>query len=482
MATDAPVVLTRPRVPRHLAAGALISLVAVSFALAIGNPGGSGPAVPIIAAVGFAGVVLLSRTFAGYLVMAASGYLLACIAVLPDRYLNAFDVILPLMFPAAYLGALKRDAEEDSRRVEIGPGHEAIQDATQGFAKSVAIFFGLATLSVIPMYFRVGPFPAMNSAFSLVRNIEALMLFPLGLWWVRSQRRVDQLANTVLVGGLLFVLVGVAQRIFLQAPRAGISWILNQPGSPTEDPNSAGLAMVSVVAVAMAKHSLKPRWTTYAVVIMAIIGLILTQSRSGMVAMATFILLNVRGARVRHLLIGILLFAVAALLVPEDFRQRVIKSVTLERGSFELFSFMTRVVAYIAMIRAFLDSWLIGWGYLSSMSICPLYNEFKISLPAENFYLEVAVGMGVIGLAVMTVCFVKLFRLGKVVREMAPPGTLGQALGKLHVPVILAIMMACMTGDILVGLVALAQLTVWCVLLIRSGHQALPTVKATTEY
>ena len=474
MTTDARS-LPHPLTARELLAGALIALVSVSFAMAVGNPGGFRLAIPIVGLAGFVSVVVLSQTYAGYLVMASAGFMLFCVAVTPDRYLNPFDAILPFMFPFAYYGALKRNAEDEARRFEVGPGHEAIGAATHQFAKAVAIFFGLAALSVGPMYFRVGPFPAMNSAFSIVRNVEALMLFPLGLWWVRSQRRLDQLANAVLIGGLLFVMVGIGQRLFLHVPRAGISWILNQPGSPTEDPNSAGLAMVPLLAVTMALHSMRPRWVTYAFVVVTIVGLILSQSRSGMMAMVTFLFLNMRGARVRHFLIAILIIAVAVLLVPEDFRTRMIKSFTFKRGSFELFTLMTRVLAYIALVNAFLHSWLIGYGYLSSTYICPLYNSFKISLPAENFFLEVAVGMGVIGLVAVTVCFVRLFRLGKVVGEHAPPGSFAHALSRQHVPLLAGIMTACMTGDILVGLVALAQLTVWCVLLVRAGHLAIRT-------
>jgi hypothetical protein len=68
----------------------------------------------------------------------------------------------------------------------------------------------------------------------------------------------------------------------------------------------------------------------------------------------------------------------------------------------------------------------------------------------------------------------ELFRLDRPILASAPEGTFGRELARRHRPLILGLLAANLTGDNFVGMVALAQLSVWCALLIRSGRLAVP--------
>jgi hypothetical protein len=465
-------ILIRPDQARDIAAGALLLTLALSVGFVIGNPGVTGLPVVVIALAAIAGALLLSQAYTGFLVMVACSFTLAVVAVTPDRYLNAFDLLLPFMFPAALFGALRREAQVQDR-VETGEAHARIRVATDQFAKVMAVYFAIAIVSLVPMVFRVGAAPAMNSAFLLTRAIEGAMLFPLGLWWLRSGRRIEQLYGAACLGGVLLAVVSLFQRVVLQNPRPGMTWILNQPTWPTEDPNQAGLTMVLLMALVFAHHAMRPRRWNYLLMIVALVVLVLSLSRSGFLAMGTFLALNFGRVRVRYILSGVVLIGLALLLAPQDFWTRMFRTITLERGSLELYSFLIRVYGYVANLRAFLDNWLFGTGYLSGPYVSHNYNELKITgLPADNYYLETAVGMGVIGLGALVFCFVRLFQLGRVVRAVTPPGTLGHQLARFHGPLIVAVMIANLTGDNLVGMVAIAQLALWCSLMVRAGHQA----------
>jgi hypothetical protein len=465
--------LIRPGPARETAAGGAIIALAVSVGIVVGNPGFSVLPAIVIALAAIASALVLSQTFAGFLVIVASSFIFICVSVTSDRYLNTFDFILLFMFPAAVFGSLRRDAVVRDRLLETGAAHEKIRAATNRFTKAITIYVGLAALSLVPMAFRVGIEAATSSAFAVARLIEGMLLFPLGLWWLTSEQRIRQFFWAAYLGGCALAVLDLVQRIFVHVERPGITWVVNQPTWPTEDPNQGGLSMVMMMALLFAYQGIRPRlWTVLPIVAAAIAVLVLSLSRSGILAMCTFLVMSLRGVRVRHVLGGVVVLGLGLLLAPEFFWARMYRTITLERGSAELFSWMIRVVGYVSNVRLFLDNWLFGTGYLSSVHLSQKYNELGIPLVAENFYLETAVGMGVIGIAAMVLCFVRMFELGKVVREVAPAGTLGHGLARYHTPLLTGIMLACMFGSLLVGMVLVAQLAMWCALMVRAGHEA----------
>jgi hypothetical protein len=67
---------------------------------------------------------------------------------------------------------------------------------------------------------------------------------------------------------------------------------------------------------------------------------------------------------------------------------------------------------------------------------------------------------------------VKLYRLGREVGRVAPAGSLAHHMARYHAPLITALLVANLTGDNFMGLVGLAQLSIWTAVLVRSGHAA----------
>jgi hypothetical protein len=104
------------------------------------------------------------------------------------------------------------------------------------------------------------------------------------------------------------------------------------------------------------------------------------------------------------------------------------------------------------------------------------YNDLRIVFgTVENFYYEILVSMGVLGLALLVWAIVELFRLGHTVGRSAPRGTLAHHMARFHAPLLTAILVANMTGDNLVGTVSVAQLAMWTAVLVRAGHDAVAT-------
>jgi hypothetical protein len=101
------------------------------------------------------------------------------------------------------------------------------------------------------------------------------------------------------------------------------------------------------------------------------------------------------------------------------------------------------------------------------------YNELRLVLiTVENYFYEVLVGMGVVGLALLAIVIVRIFQVGREVGRVAPPGTMAHSMARFHAPLVLALLVANMTGDNFVGLVGVAQLAIWTAVLVRSGHAA----------
>jgi O-antigen ligase len=201
----------------------------------------------------------------------------------------------------------------------------------------------------------------------------------------------------------------------------------------------------------------------------------LTQSRSGLLAFATFTLLTVRHLRWRWLLGALVMLLLALPLVPPEYWERLRRSLTFKQGSFEVFSFLVRIYGFRAAWLVFLDNPLIGVGYLGYRFVSSQYNDLRLVLgTAENFVLETLAGLGLIGLGVVIAALRRLYALGTVALGVTPARTLGHELARRHAPLLTAILVANMTGNTFVGLVGVGQLALWCALLVRSGHLAAP--------
>jgi O-antigen ligase len=207
--------------------------------------------------------------------------------------------------------------------------------------------------------------------------------------------------------------------------------------------------------------------------ILMVMTLGLTQSRSGLLAWATFGLLTLRWMRPSRILAGALAVAALLPLLPQAFWIRMARSIAVERGTNEVGSFFQRVYGWRVAWSVFLDHPWTGVGYLGFRFVSHTYNELRIIFfTVENYFYEILISMGVVGLALLVIVFVRLFQLGREVGRVAPPRTLAFYMARFHSPLLIALLVANMTGDNFMGMVSLAQLALWAAVLVRSGHAA----------
>lgn len=466
----------RLALPINPVLGALAVATAAALAIVVGTslgnpaPGSllllaAAAAVPVYAAI-------FLRPIVGLLIAASSVFCLVVVAITDDSYLNGLDVAVPVVLAVAFFGRTRMMARQ-ADATEIGPPHEQIRRITKSFERWTLLYFGLAALSLVPLAVRIGTSQAVQSAVGLTRAFEGALIFPLTLWCIRSERDVRLLLRVVFVAAILLGVVNVYKAVTIPETRGGMTWILNHPEWPLEGVNEAAAAVVMVWTLVLVLHAHERRSWDYAVMALVFVTLILTQSRSGLIMFTIVTVMTARRLPTRYIIAGVVLLGLVLLAAPPAFWNRMIRSVTLTQGSYEVYSGMIRVYGYISSVRAFLANWLIGLGYLGGRYVSEHYNELRIKeLGSENFFLETAVGMGVIGFAVMLMMVTRLFQLGRVVRKVAPPGTIGYDLARFHVPLMVALVFTNMVADQWVGMVGIGEVALWCGLLVRAGHLA----------
>ena len=94
------------------------------------------------------------------------------------------------------------------------------------------------------------------------------------------------------------------------------------------------------------------------------------------------------------------------------------------------------------------------------------------------YFFETLVGMGIVGLVMLGVVFWRLFALGRVVLRSTPPNSLGHELARLNAPLLVAMLVTNLTGSTVIGMVGVGQVALWCALLVRAGHLAIPRAEA----
>jgi hypothetical protein len=430
-----------------------------------------------LAALAFVGimVVVARRPFVGWVIFSFTMVFLICFAVNPDRYLNPVDLLLPVIGPMVVLGATRRETlAQDALRT--GLDHEALRQTTRRFAKAGIYYLALCTASLGLIWATIGGLEALEILYGIARCIEGALLFPLGLWLIRKDRDIELSVRAMYVAGLLCAIINVIQLSAVQTYRAGMTWVINEPSWQTEDANEAGSTMVILWALILIDHHIKPRFRTFPMLGLVLLYLFLTQSRSGLLALIVFTALSARRIIRWQYLVGFAVLVPLALkLVPAEFIARIVRSVTFERGSFEVYTIIIRFYGYQAAWHVFLDHWLYGVGYMSLRYVSQTYNDLGIlMLGAENFFLETAAGLGVIGLSILGFWYFRLFQLGNLCKRLAPPGTRAHGLANATIPLMAALSVANLTCDTFMGLIGTGQVMLWCAILIRSTHFSLP--------
>jgi O-antigen ligase len=167
-----------------------------------------------------------------------------------------------------------------------------------------------------------------------------------------------------------------------------------------------------------------------------------------------------------------LLAAVPVLLVPllpPDLRDRLLRTLVLERGSFEAFTSLIRLFCWQTSFQVFLANPLIGVGYMNFQHVSGQYNPLGVLLQtAENFYLQTAADMGVAGLCAITGVGVAAWRLAGLARRIGAPGSPAFELGAIAPAYLIAIASGNMTGDNLIGFLCSSQFIVFFTLLCQA--------------
>lgn len=407
---------------------------------------------------------------AGYLVLLSSSILLVVISLNEERGLNAFDVLLIPLLLVATLGSAAARARADDRTLTGAPHAETFA-ATRRLTNAVWFYIAVAAASLLLMLRAGRADAAFSSGLILVRGVQGLMIFPLGLVLMRTERSFQNAVNALLVGAGLFALVNTFSLLSGSTVRAGMTWFANEPLWSVGDPIEAGSGMLLIWVVVLARQATSPSWGRWLALAGIFTLLILTQTRSALLGWIVFTLLTMRRGQWRYVAIAAGLFLVATPLIPQVWWERMSRTLVLERGTFEAYSALVRVYGWHAAWHMFLDHPVFGVGYVGFRFLSQQYNNLGVLLgTCENMFLEIATGMGVIGLFAFWRVLRALFTLGATVRRHAPPGSFARNLAGFHVPYMVSLLVVNLTGDNWVGLVALSQLGLWCALLVRSGH------------
>jgi hypothetical protein len=451
--------------------------VAIAFGLAVGTPS---PLTFLLAGLSAALVIwsiALARPFWAYIVVATSVVMLLVVELPAGRGLNLLDLLLPTLLLTWLVGGGRQEAAA-RQAAETGEGHDALRLAERRLRKAVKLYFAWAWLSVIPMVVTGHLGDATTSIVALARAVQGLLLFPLGLWLMTDERRIRQTMAGMCAATLALLTVNVLFKVFLDVPRAGMTWYVNEREWPIASPNEAGAAMTFVVGIVMVLHATRSHWRDWLIASAAVVMLVLTSSRSGLLSFLTFMAFRFPRARWKTVLGVALLMALALPLVPREYWDHMWRTVTTNRGTWEAYGTLTRMLTWQTAAKVFLHHPLTGVGYLGLEPISAAYNELRVHFGAESYLLEIAADLGLVGLTALGFVLVRLFHLGRVVRQVSPAGSMGRHMGAINTPLLVGILTANLTGSNLIGMVGLGQLALWSAMMIRAGHSAIDVSSA----
>jgi O-antigen ligase len=231
--------------------------------------------------------------------------------------------------------------------------------------------------------------------------------------------------------------------------------------------------MLLLIVLLLVRQTLKHQVRNLALIGVALAVLVMTASRSGLLACLAFTALVLPRARRSWIVMTALAVAVAVPFIPAEYWTRIAKTLTLERGTFEAYTSIIRFYAWKTAAAVFLDHPWLGVGYLGFPSISGQYGELRLVLAtAESYYLEVAADMGVPGLIALGFVIAQIFRLGRTVGRNVPVGSMAHAMSRFHAPMLVGIFIIAITGNHFIGMMGIGQLALWLAMLVRAGHLA----------
>lgn len=453
--------------------------VALAVGLAIGHPHAS----TLVPAVGLAGLAVIAfalmRPFPAFLMVAGSSIFFMVFDLPSGRGINLFDLLLPCLLIATMLGGARAEARMADRDIR-DPRRAELLRARRRLGHAVVGFYAVAVLSIVHMVLvgRSGTAVA-NSTLGLLRAVQGLMLFPLGLWLLRSESRIHTAMRALIVAGLLISVANTVALAMGLVGRAGLTWFVNSSEAVIGGPNETAPAMLLLGVLLLVRQTRHRQVRNLLALLVFAAMMVASTSRSGLLASAAFVVMVMPRARWSWMLLAGLVVLAAVPLIPHDYWTRMSRTLAMEKGTFEAYTSLIRVYCWKTAFSVFLHNPFLGVGYVSFSTVSGDYGELRlIGAPAENFYLETASGMGIPGLIAMVFVLVRLFQLGRVVQRTAPAGSLAQRMAPYHVPFLVSLLIVNLTGSALVAMVALGQLSMWMVMLVRAGDLALEAEEA----
>lgn len=456
--------------------GAGVALIA---AIGIGDP--SSEHLMLLGTVVALGLFVAGAfaPMAGYLVLVASCVMTVVVSIGGgERTVMPFDLLLlPLIVGLVLTRGIRKPITETR-----SPERVELDRATHRFTSAAWLYVTAAAASLLVTVGLGATSGALDSGLKLARAAEGMLMFGVGMASIRDRRGLDQVAGALMVGGLMFAAVNFTA-LALQPltsdntiRRAAMTWFTNEPGWSIGGPNEAGIALLLLWVVMMGIQIHRPRPFIWALMGLTLVLLMFTQSRSGLLAWLTFTVLTWRRLPRRAVVLGAIGLAIATPFVTTIWWERIVRTLSGERGSFEVYTTLVRVYGWFAAVRMFLDHPIVGVGYLGFRHFSDRYNELGLMLgTCENIFLETATGMGILGLILFGRALWRTLQLGDAVAKHASPESLAATFARLHRPYLIALVVSNLTCDNWIGLVGVAQTAVWCALLVRSGQLALTT-------
>lgn len=423
-------------------------------------------------------VAAVLAPFAGFLVLA-----LSCVASIVvsvgsgERNVMPFDVLL---VPLILVTIRERLRPQSRSLTRLEEGGAALERAVRQVVGSAWLYVAVAAASLLVTVGLGEAAGAFDSGLKLGRVVEGMLVFGIGLAVIRSERDIDRVAGALVVGALVLAAFNLAG--FALAPitadntlrRAGMTWFVNEPGWTIGDPNEAGIGLLMVWVVLMAWQSRRASVWGWIMMAVTLVFMFLTQSRSGLLAWFVFTTLTWRRLPPRFLAAASVGILMVAPFVATIWWERMSRTLLADRGSFEAYTSLVRIYGWFTAGRMFTAYPVTGVGYLGFRHFSDQFNDLGIVLETcENMYLEVATGMGIVGLVVFLRLLWRVLKLADVVVAHAPADSRAASLARLHKPYVVALAISNLTGDNWVGLAGVAQLALWCVLLVRAGQFSL---------
>jgi hypothetical protein len=462
------VAVDRLALPRDLtgyAAGALLLAFALLAGVAVGN---QDLGLGILLGVLLGAVLVTAACFWPHVsmwILLANTMTLPVLPITASRGVNLIDAFLFPTLIGAYFA---------HRGQPVGAMTGDVPQARRRLVRALLAYLGAAVLSLLVLAMRGYPAHAGDSSLLLFRFVQGVLFFIIVERLVRTRQDLYRARGAIAIGFLIGAAVNVYGFLVFAVPRAGTTWNILVGDHFIGSPNEAGFAITLLWALMLALPM--RRALMMPLLLVSIAFLVATASRSGLLAWFTFVAVWAIVSRKGWLLLLPLTLGLIYPFLPESLTGRLMRTILLQRGSFEAYSTLVRVYAWHTAFNVFRHFPILGVGYLCFRFFSYQYNGLTLNLgTAENMILETATGMGLVGLIAMFWLAASVYRLARSVMRSTTKGSPAWNLARMSTPMLIANVVANLTADNLTGMVSAAQMATWCAFLIaasRIDHEA----------